>query len=415
MKRLKKLLSLILGVMLMTMQLSACADEPRLITENGKIIVTNAAENGTLIAAFYQSGVLIGARTYKGGNKMEIDIKSELNGDLSDATDLKAFFWDMETIRPLCNLLPLKLGTAEPANTPTSTPEPTPALTPEPTPTPTKQPNRVLTVYFSFTDNTKALAEKIQNITGSDIYEITPQEPYTDEILNYYGDNRAHREQNDANARPAISGSVEGMDNYDVIMLGYPIWYGIAPRVVYTFLESYDFSGKTIMPFCTSGSTPISGSLSDIRKLCPNSTVTEGFRGTSSTTDAQIQAWIDNNIKENDTGMKIRIGDKSFTATLEDNDTANALKAMLPMNLDMSELNGNEKYYYLSQNLPTKTESIGTIHAGDIMLYGSSCIVIFYETFNTSYSYTRIGHIDDVTELKSALGSGDVNVGFEIH
>lgn len=111
--------------------------------------------------------------------------------------------------------------------------------------------------------------------------------------------------------------------------------------------------------------------------------------------------------------VKITAGGIEFTATLEDNETASALRAMLPMTLDMSELNGNEKYYYLSESLPTKTESIGTIHAGDIMLYGSSCIVIFYETFNTSYNYTRIGHIDDVTELKSALGNGSVTVTME--
>ncbi len=116
-----------------------------------------------------------------------------------------------------------------------------------------------------------------------------------------------------------------------------------------------------------------------------------------------------------DNKMRITIGGKEFTATLEDNETSKAIGTLLPMTLDMSELNGNEKYYYLNQSLPTNTESIGTIHAGDIMLYGSSCIVIFYDTFETSYSYTRIGHIDDVSELASALGSGDVTVTFSMN
>ncbi len=108
--------------------------------------------------------------------------------------------------------------------------------------------------------------------------------------------------------------------------------------------------------------------------------------------------------------MRITVGGKEFSATLEGNETSKALQALLPMTLDMSELNGNEKYYNLSQSLPTNTQSIETVHAGDIMLWQENCIVIFYETFNTSYRYTRIGHIDDVPELASALGSGDVTV-----
>ena len=86
---------------------------------------------------------------------------------------------------------------------------------------------------------------------------------------------------------------------------------------------------------------------------------------------------------------------------------------MLPLSLDMKELNGNEKYFYLSDSLPTNTENVGTINAGDIMLYGSDCIVLFYETFNTSYSYTKVGHIDDVTGLTEAVGRGNVTVTFE--
>lgn len=157
-----------------------------------------------------------------------------------------------------------------------------------------------MVVYFSYTDNTGKLAKTIADASNSDVYEIIAQEPYTDDILEYYGDNRAYREQNDANSRPAISGRVENMDNYDVIMLGYPIWYGLAPRVVYTFLESYDLSGKTIIPFCTSGSTGISGSLSDIRKLCPNSTVTNGFRGTASmSAEAVMEQLRQNGFEEN--------------------------------------------------------------------------------------------------------------------
>lgn len=115
---------------------------------------------------------------------------------------------------------------------------------------------------------------------------------------------------------------------------------------------------------------------------------------------------------EEGTQMIITIGTKSFTATLADNETAKAFKEKLPLTLDMSELNGNEKYNYLSENLPSNSSGVGTIHEGDIMLYGSNCVVLFYETFSTSYSYTRMGCVNDTTGLKEALGSGSVSVTF---
>lgn len=111
----------------------------------------------------------------------------------------------------------------------------------------------------------------------------------------------------------------------------------------------------------------------------------------------------------------IRVGDRNFAATLEDNATARAFAALLPMTVTMNEMNGNEKYHYLSENLPTDSYRPGTISNGDLMLYGSSCVVLFYETFSSSYSYTRIGWLDNPTGLASALGRGNVNVTFEIN
>lgn len=112
--------------------------------------------------------------------------------------------------------------------------------------------------------------------------------------------------------------------------------------------------------------------------------------------------------------LKITVGSTSFSATLEINAATAAFKALLPMTVDMSELNGNEKYYYLSGSLPTVSSSPGTIREGDLMLYGSSCLVLFYESFRTSYSYTRLGRISNPSGLASALGSGSVNVTFEL-
>lgn len=111
--------------------------------------------------------------------------------------------------------------------------------------------------------------------------------------------------------------------------------------------------------------------------------------------------------------MKITIGSAVFTATLNNNATTTAFKAMLPLTINMSELNGNEKMYYFSTTLPTNASSGGNIQVGDLMLYGNNCLVLFYEGFNTSYRYTRLGRIDNTSGLVAALGAGSVTVKFE--
>lgn len=125
-----------------------------------------------------------------------------------------------------------------------------------------------------------------------------------------------------------------------------------------------------------------------------------------------------NNTPENITPMtngkiKIKVSSQTFTATLLDNNSAKAFKEMLPLTISMVELNNNEKYYDLPNSLPTNSSNPGTIKNGDLMLYGSKTLVLFYKTFSTSYNYTKLGVVDDVTGLAAALGSGNVTVSFE--
>ena len=169
------------------------------------------------------------------------------------------------------------------------------ARTEEPSPEPAPQEGTdVLVAYFSATGNTENIAEHLVSILDADLYEIVPQVPYTSEDLDYRNsDCRANQEQNDPTARPAISGGVENMEDYEVIFLGYPIWWGDAPKIISTFLETYDFDGKTIVPFCTSGSSSIGGSVSDLEALTSGAAWLDGQRFSGSASQETVSQWVD--------------------------------------------------------------------------------------------------------------------------
>lgn len=153
---------------------------------------------------------------------------------------------------------------------------------------------KVLVAYFSATGTTKGVAQQIADGLSCDLYEITPQDPYTDADLNYSDtSSRTTSEMNDENARPAISGAVSNMAQYDVVFLGFPIWWYVAPTIVNTFLESYDFSGKTIVPFATSGGSGMGKTNEKLAPSCPGAKLLSGkvFRGAVSKAD--LQAWAD--------------------------------------------------------------------------------------------------------------------------
>lgn len=188
-------------------------------------------------------------------------------------------------------------------NTPTSTaPEIPPANQPEDSdPTEEQTPEgtddgekKVLIAYFSATNNTENIANHLNDILDADLYEIVPETPYTADDLNYNdSSSRSSQEMNDSDARPAISGSVDNMEQYEVIFLGYPIWWGEAPRIINTFLESYNLSGKTIAPFCTSASSPLGSSATKIQDLTDGATWLEGRRFSGGASVSDVQSWVD--------------------------------------------------------------------------------------------------------------------------
>lgn len=160
----------------------------------------------------------------------------------------------------------------------------------------TENASKALVVYFSATGNTKAVAETIAKLQETDIYEIVPEQPYKEEDLNYNDrSTRATAEQNDPDARPAISGSIEDMDRYDVIYVGYPIWWGDMPRILYTFYDTYDLTGKKIAPFCTSGGSGLSGTPGTIAGLEEGAEVLEGLHISDSSVDRAeetVSEWL---------------------------------------------------------------------------------------------------------------------------
>lgn len=159
--------------------------------------------------------------------------------------------------------------------------------------TPETQENKVLVAYFSATGTTKGVAEHIANGLHADIYEIIPEEPYTDADLDYNdSSSRSTIEMDDPASRPAISGSVENMEQYDIVFVGYPIWWGDAPRIVSTFVESYDFSGKTVVPFCTSGGSGVGSSASNLEQLTSGATWMEGHRLNGNDSQETVMEWV---------------------------------------------------------------------------------------------------------------------------
>ena len=153
--------------------------------------------------------------------------------------------------------------------------------------------HKILVAYFSATGTTARAAQKVAHATGGKLYAITPAQPYTDADLNWNDkQSRSSVEMNDPKARPAIKGKKENIADYDVIFIGYPIWWDLAPRVVNTFIESHDLKGKTVIPFATSGGSTLAGSAAALKKSYPSLNWKEG-RLLNRADEKTIRTWIE--------------------------------------------------------------------------------------------------------------------------
>ena len=187
-----------------------------------------------------------------------------------------------------------KLGTLKKQETKPTEPE-TPAIEPDtPATEPVTTEGKTLVIYFSATGTTKGVAEAVAKVTGADTYEIIAAEPYFDADLNWNDNSsRTTKEQNDSSARPEIASEKIDLSAYSAIYIGYSIWHGQAPKIMYTLVEKYDFGNKTVIPFCTSGSSPIGSSATNLKNAAKGGTWLPGNRFAAGASEANIKDWID--------------------------------------------------------------------------------------------------------------------------
>ena len=158
--------------------------------------------------------------------------------------------------------------------------------------------NKILVAYFSATGNTAKVAEKLANVINADLFEIVPEQPYTSEDLNWQNDkSRSSIEMGDKTSRPATTSKINDISQYKIVFVGSPIWWGREPAIMDTFIESYDFAGKTVIPFVTSGSSGIGNYGANLQSLAPNAKVLTGKRFSTSVTAEELKNWADEQIQ----------------------------------------------------------------------------------------------------------------------
>ena len=269
----------------------------------------------------------------------------------------------------------------------------------------------ILVVCFSATGHTKPLAEYAAEYLGADFYEIEPEEPYTDYDLDYNdSESRTTIEQNDDSCRPGIANLPKDLGKYQSIIIAHPIWWGQAPKIIYTFLESFDFSGKTLTSMCTSASSSLGTSAENLQKSAEDAEWLESRRFPIGAEEEEVTEWLDE-INIGGIDMNLMINDEEIPVIWENNDAVAALAAEAEkedITVEMSMYGGWEQVGSLGVSLPTDDTRITAV-SGDIMLYTGDQIVLFYG--ENTWSYTKLGRMDlDEGEAEKLLSSEDVTV-----
>lgn len=264
--------------------------------------------------------------------------------------------------------------------------------------------------------NTARLAQWIQEYVGGDLFPIVVTEPYPDdydECLDRAADEKAE------NARPELTNYLDNIDDYDIIFLGFPNWWYTAPMAIFSFIEEYDLSDKTIVPFCTHGTGGLASCIRDITTALPDSAeVLEPlgvYREDIEQAQSEVNEWLLNlgfqekeeltaEMEDGERKVKMTIDGQEIFITLYDTTAANALYDMLPLDLSFEDYNGVEKISYLSQTLPTTGEPDGyDPDIGDLCFYAPwENLSVFYQDFRYSDGLILLGHIDSGMDLISA-------------
>lgn len=266
--------------------------------------------------------------------------------------------------------------------------------------------------------NTRIIADMIAEETGADIFEIARVTPYPEA---YDATTEEAQAEKNAGARPELTGTVENFADYDVIFIGYPNWWGDMPMPVYTFLESYDFSGKTVIPFCTHAGSGLSGTVGTIRDKLSGATVLDGLAipGTTAQNDRdtarnEVDSWLEgmditstmNTSTATETNtITLTSGDIVITAELDGSETSKAFLAALPQTLTMNNYDDRE-YYARIEALPENGENIEDFMNGDVTYYpaGPSLAVFFGKEDSSSQSgLIRMGKISSELSAFSKL------------
>ena len=267
----------------------------------------------------------------------------------------------------------------------------------------------ILVACFSVTNHTWPLAEYAQKHYSCDLFEIVPTVPYTDEDINY-NDNqsRANKEQNDPTARPKIKNAIPNFDKYQTVFLGYPIWWGEAPKIIYTFVEAYDFEGVTVIPFCTSGSSDIGSSATHLSQSAPKATWKQGKRFSIGTSESSFASWLDEVLPQEEKGMNLKIDGTAVPMNWLDNASVDALKDISPLEIHATRYGGFEQVGPIGQSIVSSDARMVT-EPGDVVLYASNQIVVFFGS--NTWEYTKLGHIDlSKDELTALLNKEAVTI-----